>query len=536
MFISFWGTTGLSSPEQIFYGTMQFSKEKNNEQEVIDGQQRLSTLLLLLFILKKMFPEEPELQNMEFLWLSTRVNSGKEQEYLEKILLQEFKYVKKGSNPYQINATLIKNLIEEQIQDKEFNQSKFINHILSNLYFAVIETEAGLSKTLQIFNSINTLGLDLNGANVFKIRIYEYLRDIKKQDETIFENIDKLYRKIKDNNEKFEQEISIDEILQIYQYIIIAKCKLPRTLYTYGTDTFFEQLFDSVLNTNTWEHFKKNTRRLNLSLETLEQIINIRYEWAKSSYETVEDGCAENLIAYSRYSRHLILIFIFLFAFKGQKDYFHNLMQFLHKLSKLYTIYSIRFQKKIGEIDTFTYDLIEKILNANYEKVMSFLTEKIGKLNDHKGWYDLEEILNGNIVYNNKLKNIICRLSAMLHEDYKSKKEEKINEINDNIFNGNVYIDIEHIQSYLDKNLKEREKILNEWGDDINSIGNLMILEYDINRSLQNKDYNIKKTKYKESVFQVVQDQIINYKSWTLKDCKKRKKEEVQKILSYLFT
>jgi hypothetical protein len=532
IFISFWGITERSSPEPIFYGTMQLSKENgNNEQEIIDGQQRMTTLLLLLFVLKKIFPDEKKLAAISLSWLSTKVNSGKQQEYLDKIFDSGFKFTNKGNNIYKINATLIKEYVEEKTRDKEFSPGDFIIHILSNVYFAVIETNAGLSKTLQIFDSINTAGMDLKNTDVFKIRIYEYLRDVKKQDETTFEKIDRLYRLVLDN-----EVSSMDEILQIYQYIIISKYKLPRVLYAYGTGTFFEQLFDTILKTNVWEHFKNNVKKIDLSLETLEKIIEIRYEWAKSSYESAEDGCAEGFINYSRYSRYIILVFIYLFSFKGQTNYFHNLMLFMRKLGKLYTIYSIRYQKVIGEIHTFTYDLIDKILLGNNDDVMNFITNKIGTLEDHKYSYNFEDILNGEIVYNKKLKDIVCRLAAMLHEDYHSNKKKIILDINYKLFSGEIPIDIEHIQSYQDENENIRDEIKDEWGDDINSIGNLMVLEYDINRSNRNKQYSVKTEKYTNSIFQIVKDQIKNYKKWDLDDCKKRKGKEVKAILEYLFS
>jgi uncharacterized protein with ParB-like and HNH nuclease domain len=539
LFVSFWGKEGQSSPEKIFYGTMQLSKKNNkNEQEIIDGQQRISTLFLLFFVLKKMFPESNKLKHFNFSWFRTKVNSGKQQEYLNKLFMLDFRYSKRGSNPYQINASLIKGILEEQSKDKDdFDPDRFVSHLLSNIYFAVIETNVSLSKTLQIFNSINTTGLDLNGADVFKIRMFEYLRDIKNQGEEIFEDIDRLYRLIEDNNEKIGQKVSsMDEILQIYQNIIIAKYKLPRVLYTFGTDTFFEQLFDTILKTNIWDHFKNNVKKIDLSLKELEKIIDIRYEWQNSSYKTVEDACADSLISYSRYSRYSILIFIFLYSFKEENDHFHNLMIFLHKICKLYVIYTIRFQKAINEIHTFTYDLIDKILSGNYDRVMNLIIKKIGTLEDHKGGNDIEEILNGNIVYNKKLKDIVCRLSAMLHENYHSNKQEIIEGIQNKLFNGNIQIDIEHIQSYNDEDNNKRDDIWNEWGDDINSIGNLMILEYDINRSIQNSPYSGKVKKYSTSIFEVVQYQSNRYNSWNKNDCQERKQKEVEAILKYLFT
>ena len=60
----------------------------------------------------------------------------------------------------------------------------------------VVETVAGLSKTIKIFNTINTAGLDLNGDDLFKVRFYEYLRDTNKYGEDAFEKISNIYKTI----------------------------------------------------------------------------------------------------------------------------------------------------------------------------------------------------------------------------------------------------------------------------------------------------------------------------------------------------
>ena len=56
IFISFWGHDGLGRSDNMFIGTMQLSKPTSvGVQEVIDGQQRLSTFLLLLKVLQLKF-------------------------------------------------------------------------------------------------------------------------------------------------------------------------------------------------------------------------------------------------------------------------------------------------------------------------------------------------------------------------------------------------------------------------------------------------------------------------------------------------
>ena len=56
IFISYWGNDNKVVNEPMFIGTMQLSERKfGEEQDVIDGQQRLTTILLLLKILKEKY-------------------------------------------------------------------------------------------------------------------------------------------------------------------------------------------------------------------------------------------------------------------------------------------------------------------------------------------------------------------------------------------------------------------------------------------------------------------------------------------------
>ncbi len=235
IFTSFWGNDGSSSEEPMFIGTMQLTKNINNEQNIIDGQQRLTTFLIFIKVLKIKFPDYKELCEISLDWLSTRVNNGKQQLYLEEVITSDLTFNKETLNPYLKNAYLINELIEEQTKDEEgkplpIKIDTFVKHLLSNVYFVIIETRAGLSKTLQIFNSINTTGLDLNGGDIFKIRMYEYLIDKKGWDETSFDKISGLYHSIDEQNSNLKYNATdIRGILSIYQNILIAKYNLPVT-------------------------------------------------------------------------------------------------------------------------------------------------------------------------------------------------------------------------------------------------------------------------------------------------------------------
>lgn len=546
IFTSFWGNDGNSKEEPMFIGTMQLSTiNDNQEQEVIDGQQRLTTFLIFFKVLKTKYPNSEELKKIDLDWLSTKVNNGKQQLYLQEVTTSDLSFNNETLNPYLKNAFLINELLEEHSKNEEgkpflFEIDRFIIYLLSNVYFVVIETRAGLSKTLQIFNAINTTGLDLNGGDIFKIRMYEYLRDKKNKDESAFDEISALYQTIDELNSQLNKKVTdIGGILGIYQNILIAKYNLPVTLYSYGTDTFFERLFETIFKINQWEHFKNNVESIDLSTEAIKKIIEVRYEWENIEFKTCEDACAIHFIWWSRYGRYWSLVFVFLYRFKDQEDYLNKMLQFTKQLSKLYTIYSIRFLKAINDVHKFTYSLTKLIIDGSYDEVMLFLNNKIGKLEDHKGWGDFENALSGDIVYNAKIKNIICRLSAMLDEDYKAKDKLQIEQMRSNLFEGDI--DIEHIQSYHDKEGNKRESIWNEWKENINSIGNLMILEQNINRSISNNEYTQKTNEtrgksYCNSKFMIVKNQIKQYPTeWTLNNCIDRKQKEVQKILRYIF-
>lgn len=541
IFISYWGNDGNEIiKEPMFIGTMQLTMlNEDNAKEIIDGQQRLTTLLILLKALKNKFKNCTELNNISLNWLTTKVSSGKQQLYLEEALNKELSDNEHLLNPYLNNLILVQEYIESKTISSDddslvFNIDDFTKYLLSEVYFVIIETRAGITKTLQIFNAINTTGLDLNGGDIFKIKMYEYLTSKKGKSENVFDEISALYKKIDDYNaERKRSFANINDILRIYQYILIGRHNLPNALYAIGSDTFFERLFDTIFNTNQWEHFKNNVSRVELSIADLDKIIEVRYEWEKKDYYSVEDACSMHFIWWSRYSRYWILNFIFLYKFRTEENYWDKSLIFTRLLSKLYFIYSIRYLKAVNEIHTFTYSLIKTMSEKSFEDVIDLINNKIGKLESHKRGYDLEDTLNGSITYNSKTKNLICRLSAMIDEDYKSTEKHKIDSVQNKLFNSPV--DIEHIQSYHDKDGKIRQSIWDEWGTNINSVGNLMVLEQKINRSIGNNFYPSKIKEYPKSEFSIVKSQVENYADWNLQNCIKRKDKEVKKILDYLF-
>jgi len=541
IFVSFWGYEQEKNAEPMFIGTMQLSELKNdNSQHIIDGQQRITTFLILLKVLKNRFPNSAELQNISFNWLSTEVNNGEQQQNLTELLHQKnIELSNENSlNTYIENAKLIDNLINLQTDSDLFEIDSFTKHLFSNVYFVVIETKASLSKTLQIFDAINTTGLDLNAGDIFKIRMYEYLNK-NGENKKAFNEISALYEKIDLNNKTFKNEISnIQGILHIYQFYLIAKYNLPNVLYTYGTTTFFDRLFETIFNINKWEHFRNTikTNNLELKLTEIDTIIDLRYEWEdkwrNNSYSNVENGGLLHLWWWSRYGRFWTLNFLVLNSLQDDKNKYDKLAQFTKQITKLFLIYSILYQKSVNEIKgSFTSQLTKLIVNDSYESVMKHIKDKI---HQHYDWKKnrLSEIISGNILYSAKVKNILCRLSALLEENTSSKIPDDIRNVKKFLFW--EPIDIEHIQSYNDEDLTKRDVIKEKWGSNLNSLGNLVVLESDLNKKISNNEKK-KLPHYKQSNLKIVNAKLTEqYLNWNLEKCITRKDYEVEKILSYL--
>ncbi len=541
IFNGYWGIEkDTGSQEPMFIGTMQLSEKKfisttEHEQEVIDGQQRLSSMLLLLKYLSIAYPETEKLIDQKFSWLETRVNNGEQLKSLNQLLVAtELGENQHEINPYLRNARIIKLLFEQNIIGESetalsFDVNDFCDYLFTKVYFVVIETYAGLSKTIQIFNAINTTGLDLNAEDLFKIRMYEYLTEKQHYDDSAFDKISKLYELVEQNNKSRNDNItSMRDVLDIYKDYLISKYDLPNVLYSYATDTFYERLFDSILDVKKWEQFK-NLKGIELSLDEIKDIILVRFEWNDLVYDSAHGMFALNLIRWSRYSRYWRIVYLLMYLQKDlpKEQRNANISTLLISLNKLFFIYSIFYAKAVNEVHSFMQNLYKTLTNNSLEFVINKINEKTINWNNDS----IKAVLSGHITDNAKKKNLICLFSSFLEEDI---KHSNIADLHKKLFKTDF--DIEHIQAYHDVEESKRQQIWEQWGHEINSLGNLVILEQEINRSISNKPYYEKILKYPESKFEIIKKQVNEYPTWDLEKCKLRKEKEVNKILNYLFS
>lgn len=513
----------------MFIGTMQLSApkfitEREQEYDIIDGQQRLTTICCLC---KYLYLKYPTLNpnHIKFDWLETRVNNGREDNDLQMMLslqtLADLSNISPNtSNKYLQNIKLIADIFDNEADNlpriTADSVESFIKYISNYLYIVVIETEAGLSKTIQIFNTINTAGLDLGGDDLFKVRLYEYYKSVCGADEGVFDKIGELYERIKHHH----HTLSANRVLTVYKERIIAKYGLNVALYDLSAATFFDYLFDELLGV---QHHPKqfgniSERGVVLSLDELNEIVDIIVAWESSSFSDCRQMLCWTLLERSRYYKYTRIAYHIMLTNPELK--IDQLYDLIEPVSKYLFCQSIRFARIVYETSQTMRSIYRMLYAKPYSEVVDFAYER---LMDKSGEYICDTI-GQQIAHNRKWKELICVTSNVLYEteclQTNLDPQEVLNRLNQSY-------DIEHIHA-----TEDREVEVADWLQ--NSIGNLTLLESSINRSIGKKTFEKKKPHYQKSCYKFIRD-LANIEQWTENEIRERRRCETEKIYNYLF-
>ncbi|WP_397379482.1 DUF262 domain-containing protein [Prosthecobacter sp.] len=546
---NFLGLNGRPVEEPMFIGTMQLTEKRildvksgRHMQEVIDGQQRLSTLILLLNILKARCPELPVWVELDLAnRIETAVSSGAQQRYLQEALEADLRDLPvETQNPYLYVVPLMQQLLDEAGGDsgEEFSPGspleveRFAAYLLGRVYFVVIETRATLSKTLQIFDAINTSGMDLNGGDVFKVRYYEYLRATRNVEESEFERISGLYQVIDERNREAGRTVcGIEEILSLARHILVARHDLPKTLHDYGAAVFFDRFFDTVLCVNEWPNFSLATcRKADVRLEEFARLIAVRFDWLKDVPAlSAEARSMLDFIWWSRYSKYHYLIVLFRDRFGADLALTGR---FIVQLAKLLVMFSIVYWRAVNELHAVMHRVVGMMFGASATSTAEDVIDTLRKVAADNRWKIENAFEVDAIAGNVRAKGLTCRLAAFLHELEEGLLDAE--ELRRLIFD--TEIDIEHIESVNHKNETERARIHELWQGELHRIGNLIVLESSLNRSISNEDYKtVKVPAYRSrSAFRVVKTHAAEFPDWNLDICKQRKDILKRALVDYL--
>ncbi|WRG08397.1 DUF262 domain-containing protein [Helicobacter pylori] len=200
-----------------FCGSLVLVKSDPNSKtatyDIVDGQQRLSTFILLAKVLADLYNGlHPEyLEYLQASWKDRYTERkrlsfntiGSNAEYDFQDALEHFNDSQASKNKiiennYLKNAICLKNYLEK----KEIkNINNFIDWLYCNVVFVTI-TCPDADKALRIFNVLNARGLPLHAIDVFKVELLKKLANKKDQEEFV-SRWSALHQKCSGNESKF---------------------------------------------------------------------------------------------------------------------------------------------------------------------------------------------------------------------------------------------------------------------------------------------------------------------------------------------
>ena len=259
--------TNNQNESSYFLGCIVSFTNENKEQEIIDGQQRITTLLLLLRAIHKKLQKmsdskekenfirqiEPAIWKIDELTsvadyttvlIESKVMEVKYNQILESIL-KTGKTQLGSKDRYSVNYNLLVKLLDEYAISETLNFYKFINNVLNKTI--VLPIKADTQETaLTIFSTLNDRGLPLSDADIFKAKIYN---KIDEKDKMGF--VDK-WKNIALRAENVDE--SVQKLFYYYMFYLRAIDKDKNTttpgLRKYFAENSFSRLYKDNLMKN----------------------------------------------------------------------------------------------------------------------------------------------------------------------------------------------------------------------------------------------------------------------------------------------
>ncbi len=256
----------IDSP--YFLGSIVSYTNEFNEQEVIDGQQRITTLFLLLRAIYSKLEKMTDSKEKKYaigkieptLWKTEKLTGEaiKDQVLIEsrvyesnfnKVLtdiLETGKTEKGSKDGYTQNYLLCQKLIDDYAKDEPISFYPFVNNILENVIVLPIKAD-NQDTALTIFSTLNDRGLPLSDADIFKAKIYNSLKDPDERNQFI-----KKWQELSTNAEYANE--SIQKLFYYYMFYLRAdendrKSTTPG-LRKYFASNSFHRLYEQDLMNN----------------------------------------------------------------------------------------------------------------------------------------------------------------------------------------------------------------------------------------------------------------------------------------------
>jgi len=563
---SFISLSNIDDP--YFFGTIIVDCSEENKLSLIDGQQRTITFLLLLkgllLRLNEVIENIPQSdEESEALKSGLKANRDKimailykaepedipsmlkdpskikniiilENKSINELYPDELKKIIEGVN-YELIENSVDKIPKKQKDNKYsryFRNFKFFYEKLSeksetqlNLFTKkflnecqVIEIRSWkVEQAITMFNSLNSTGLPLTDADIISAQLYSNAGDKKDEFNEIWKQINQLADEL--NNLKITD---VNGILQQFMYInrAINKEYISKKedgtksvdVTTPGVRRYYLEIRKDLLE-----------ERLILS----KKILSIAKLWDKvKNYPIVK--------LLLKFNENIKLFFISYLYRWSDSDAIEEkeLLKFCECLIRLFTILELENTGySNSKFKTFLFGENIKIVDKNVT-LQEIKNDFDKHINNNWEKEDIKESIKEYI------KNLLVFLNEYLYAKSKNR-----------IFNFDDKVNIEHIMPASGKNLItiQNDAGINdneEFKVYVNKLGNKILLEENINKSISNEWFKTKKQKsikekmgYKDSKYAIASD-LVNYPNdiWTKEDIDNTTEKAAERITNFIFT
>lgn len=551
-----------NNEDPYFFGTIieDCSDTEANTLKLIDGQQRTTTFLLLIKALQLKLQEvsDKAVDDQDSKKLLNAINKNRDTTLKilfkaddDKVyeILEDWNEIK-GRILLDNNSIneLYKDELQTIISAKTFieaeekvikiprkqKDNKYTNHFRNFKFFynklcdydntriklfadvflkkcQVIEIKSWQTEqAITMFNSLNSTGMSLSDADIISAQMYSNAGENKNEFNTQWESICKLVSEL--NSKKI---IDIDSVLQEYMYICRAKSKEYMRSGSPDVTTPGLRNYYTIIN----KDILKNPYELCSSFSKIAHI------WDKICYYPI----IKLLLKFNENAKIYLISYLFKFELKDITE--KTVCEIAECFIRLFTVLElVEAGYSSNNFKTFLFGVNVKLVDE-----FCSIQEIKDDFNRHilETW-NKEELKSALLEYEN---NILVFLNEYLY--VKSKKLS---------FNFSETVNIEHIMPASGHNIETIRKdsgieTKQEFDSIVNRLGNKILLEENINKSISNEWFKTKKqssvndkTGYKDSKYNIAKT-LVSYSSdlWTVNDIEKATNKAADRIIDFIF-
>lgn len=541
--------------EEYFLGSLVLQKKySDNKYQVLDGQQRLTTLLLIISVMRDIAKDSKTANNRDtYVKEPANPDEGIEEEthritfsairsspefkkfceeYIfnhkdEKGIKDKYDEIKKNNKKESDNISIgnmynalkiIKNFFES-LDELKFTE-EYIYTLLNNVIMIYISTEE-FDDAYRLFTIINTSGIPLSHSDILKAMNLGVIEDKGEREKWA-----KYWEEIEQNINSSHVGYYFDSFLYCIRDILIQK-KAQQALL----NEFENIIYVSSVNGKKSPEQEKN-RLLEKGVKT--------FEFIKTYYDIYEkiilfEGIEENNFKNNEVNEYKNLIHILKKEFTS-KDWITPLLMYFKKFG---------YERLLEFLKKLELNVLSGLICLTPSPRKDMFFKIIGLINDKDS---PAEIINSDIlakpVHNNR--DIIDEARRIIKEEeiynknykkYILLKYEYLSQDNSTTISNYSNLQIEHVLPQKPSEDSDWLKIFNEderekWR---HNIANLILVNSKINKALSNYEFKAKKDILNGRIQDIFNGsrEILAEDEWKPDTLEKRNKKMCEKLFGY---